>query len=278
MNIDAFTVCVGDRYARMLDHSLPVWLRTCDRVVVVTDKDTVFENRAADFIVTDIFTRYGASFNKGAALSEGFARSRPTDWVLNFDADIIPPEDWREKIERIGLRPGKLFGCSHRYGEDGAVIPDADFPNIWGFFHLWHLDDPRSWRRPVFDSTCGHAGNYDHSFMMQWEEQARVDLWPDIKLTHQGKPREHWFGRDPKNEKRMRALFTLGLWEAWQLRAGHIKPPEAQKICIEPGPVDSWIRPMLERFSTEDPFLFQSRVGTDPQPDEDFIQCPFQSE
>lgn len=111
--------------------------------------------------------------------------------------------------------------------------------------------------------------------MTQWEEKARVDLWPEIKVTHQGKPREHWFGRDPKNAKRMRALFTLGLWEAWQLRAGHIATPEPMRFCIEPGPLHTWIHPMLDQYSSKDPFLYQVRIGSDPRPEEEFIPCPF---
>lgn len=262
MKIDGLTTCVGERYAKMLEKSLPIWLETLDSLTVVTDSHTShreLEATSANIFLTEIFTAYGASFNKGAALSAGFAQSGATDWVLNFDADIIPPRDWRKKVEAVA-RPGKLFGSSRRYGEDDVLIPDADFPNIWGFFHLWQVDDPHSWRRPVFDSTCGHAGNYDHSFMMQWPESERVDLWPEIKLVHQGSPRQQWFGRDPKNEKRMRALFTLGLWDAWHLRAGHIKVPEPQRVCIEPGP-RWWVVEQLQKYTSEDPFAYEVCVS-----------------
>jgi hypothetical protein len=279
VNIAGLVVCVGDRYATMLHKPLRIWIKTLDSLTIVTDHDTkIFsefhENcvcASANIFRTDLFTAHGASFNKGAALSAGFAHANPQDWVLNFDADIIPPRDWREKVEPL-VRPGKLLGSSRRYGEDGSLIPDADFPNIWGFFHLWHVDDPHSWRRPVFDSTCGHAGNYDHSFMMQWPESERVDVWPEIKLIHQGPPRQQWFGRDPGNLKKMRNLFMLGLYEAWQLKAGHIKPPEPYKICIDFGP-PGWVYEMLSDYTTKDPFLYQVRVGDDPKQDEEFVRC-----
>ena len=235
MKISALTTCVGPKYAAMLERSLPVWLNTCENVYVVTDIDTCDRLVQAvekclclgDFhpIVTNLFTLHGASFNKGASLSSGFAHIENPEWILNFDADILPPADWR-KIVEPHLSVGKLHGCSHRYREDGTQIPDADYPNIWGFFHLWHVDDPHSWRRPVYTVDCGHAGNYDHTFMMQWPPEDRVDLWPELKVVHQGEPRQQWFGNDAKNEKKMVNLFTLGLHEAWLTKAGHVKVPD----------------------------------------------------
>jgi len=106
MKISALTTCVGPKYAAMLHKSLPIWLETCDEVIVVTDLDTKINWKVAiDFFQgakgcttlipsrTDIFTAHGASFNKGAALSHGFAKIKDPEWVLNFDADILPPPD-----------------------------------------------------------------------------------------------------------------------------------------------------------------------------------------
>lgn len=263
MKISALTTCVGDQYAAYLKNSYPIWKDGCDEVVVVTDWKTFQANRFDCFekaFVTEIFTAHKASFNKGAALSQGFAVLNPDDWVLNFDSDILPPDDWRKIVEG-GLRPGKLFGCSHRYGEDGSFIPDADFPNIWGFFHLWHISDYHSWKRPVFDPTCGHAGNYDHTFMMQWEPEARVDLWPALKLIHQGEPRQRWFGDDSQNERKMTNLFTLGLWDAWATRAGHITPPyEPLEIELNGAHGTEWVLKELRRYNDWDPFRYQVTV------------------
>lgn len=265
MKISALTTCVGEKYAEYLKKSLPIWADTCDEVQVVTDDETVcrFGNQPKNvyWFITDIFTQYGASFNKGAALSQGFAIIRNPDWILNFDADIMPPPDWREKIEKLQPLPGSLYGCSHRYREDGTQIPDADYPNIWGFFHLWNVADRHSWRRPVYDVSVGHAGNYDHTFMTQWPEKARVDLWPEIKLIHQGEPRQSWFGTDPQNTRKMKNLFTLGLYEAWTTKAGHIKVPKPiQSIILNKNDPDYLLASVLEKYTDPDPFKYRVEI------------------
>ena len=268
--ISGLTTCVGEKYARYLQRSLPIWLNTCDEVYVVTDHDdTVAEQIyscaknclcVADFqlIRTSLFTDFGASFNKGAALSAGFAYIKDPEWILNFDADVLPPRDWRKKVEEK-LTVGRLFGCSHRYREDGTLIPDADFPNIWGFFHLWHVEDPHSWKRPAFEVDVGHAGNYDHSFMRQWPEKDRTDLWPELRVVHQGEPRQQWFGNDPRNKKKMANLFMLGLWEAWATKAGHIKVPEPDKeFHAQRSDLTACeTRELLHKFTDVDPFKYR---------------------
>ena len=272
MKISALTTCVGEKYARYLNNSLRIWLETCDEVVVVTDLATrrnagvnwIYWDRAI-CVTTDVFTAYGASFNKGAALSEGFAAIKDPEWILNFDADVLPPANWRELVEPR-LSVGKLHGCSHRYREDGSQIPDADYPNIWGFFHLWNVADPHTWKRPVFESDCGHAGNYDHTFMTQWPETERVDLWPDLKLIHQGEPRQSWFGNDPKNDKKMANLFMLGLWDAWHTKAGHIKTPSPDATIIVNGH-DLTLEEaqlLLKEHTDPDPFKYKLEIKCPP--------------
>ena len=264
MKISGLTTCVGEKYARYLEKSLPIWLDTLDALTIVTDIETricfPMEQRCDVAWVhrTDVFTAHGASFNKGAALSSGFATIKEPAWILNFDADVLPPADWRVKVEK-NLTVGRLFGCSHRYREDGTLIPDADFPNIWGFFHIWHVEDPHSWRRPAFEVDVGHAGNYDHSFMRQWPEKERTDFWPELRIVHQGEPRQQWFGNDPKNSKKMANLFMLGLWEAWATKAGHIKVPEPIKqFHVERGNLTACeTRELLHKFTDVDPFKYR---------------------
>jgi hypothetical protein len=275
MKISGLTTCVGEKYARYLAKSLPIWLDTCDLVTVVTDPETAWLmenigswNERVNYHVTNVFTAYDASFNKGAALSSGFATIKDPEWILNFDADVLPPRDWRKQVEEK-LIVGCLFGCSHRYREDGTPIQDANFPNIWGFFHLWHVEDPHSWRRPPFEVDVGHAGNYDHSFMRQWPETSRVDLWPELRIIHQGEPRQQWFGNDPKNRKKMANLFMLGLWEAWATKAGHIKVPEPEAATLAAAENFnlSEIRKLLRQFTDVDPFKYRLviKAGIGPE-------------
>ena len=264
--ISALTTCVGEKYARYLEKSLPIWLDTCDEIFVVGVSET-FERipyhpdnySKLHLLSTDVFTAHGASFNKGAALSTGFASIEAPEWILNFDADVLPPANWRELVEPR-LSVGRLHGCSHRYREDGSQIPDADYPNIWGFFHLWNVADPHTWKRPVFESDCGHAGNYDHTFMTQWPETERVDLWPDLKLIHQGEPRQSWFGNDPKNDKKMANLFMLGLWDAWHTKAGHIKTPQPQnRLTFQHESLEKSMH-LLKVWTDPDPFKYNMEI------------------
>jgi len=99
--------------------------------------------------------------------------------------------------------------------------------------------------------------------MMQWPETDRVDLWPELKLVHQGEPRQQWFGSDPKNTKKMVNLFTLGLYEAWLTKAGHVKVPEpvmCQKIPDGTVFTLSEMRALLQQYTDPDPFKYRLEI------------------
>lgn len=97
--------------------------------------------------------------------------------------------------------------------------------------------------------------------MMQWPEYARVDLWPQLRLVHQGEPRQSWFGLDPRNAKKMKALFSLGLYEAWKLRAGHIRVPQPKELTISnAGRSTDDIVEILSRYNDVDPFKYKVTV------------------
>ena len=95
--------------------------------------------------------------------------------------------------------------------------------------------------------------------MMQWPEKERVDLWPELKLVHQGEPRQSWFGNDPKNDKKMVNLFTLGLYEAWLTKAGHVKTPQPPKHLIAHASLEE-TRRLLKKFTSPDPFKYNIEV------------------
>lgn len=98
--------------------------------------------------------------------------------------------------------------------------------------------------------------------MMQWDPKARVDLWPEVKVTHQGEPRQQWFGRDVKNARKMRNLFQLGLWEAWFTRAGHVKvpDPQADRVLDVGNMTLEEIRWLLQKYTDPDPFRYRLRI------------------
>ena len=192
LRLDAITCCVGQYYCDLLSNSLPVWLPFLDSLTIVTrpnDPATQFYGPKTNICATDLFGMYGAHFNKGAALCQGYGLMQPRDWVLHFDADILPPDDWYDRmLERLE------FGCLHatrRYSESGEPLDEQEF---WpyGFFQLWHSCDPAAIRWPLFEPWHAHAGNYDAEFAEYWPKSKWVDL--GFPVTHFGEPRVNWFG------------------------------------------------------------------------------------
>lgn len=192
--VTAITVCVD--YSHWLANGLPRWQRA-GRVLVVTakrDRDTqqLLEGRPGVLQhLTNVFWAHGADFNKGAAIAEAFDTLDPAslDWVLFFDADIVPPEDWVERVAAARPRPGLLHGA-RRFDNLGREIGD---PGLAGFFHLAHASDPNMLVRPIVDTHWRHAGNYDSTFQDRWPKQSHV-LIPDLRLVHLGDTGRNWCG------------------------------------------------------------------------------------
>lgn len=191
MNISGITTCVGELYAGYLRQTLPVWLATLDSVTVITKwQEPEVCQLMRDFPVyllpTFAFTRDGAYFNKGAALNDGYAAAKPTDWCLSFDCDTSPPPDWRTKAESI-IEPGNLYGA-RRYAGTRPFMP-------YGYFQLWHTSDPaptNPGKAGPFAACYAHGGRYDGVFLENWPEDRRREL--PFRLKHHGPPRRHWFG------------------------------------------------------------------------------------
>lgn len=191
MFVSGVTTCVN--YADLLSKGLPVWKDTIDDLLVVTrpdDKDTLAlcDRLGVRSLATLAFERDGAVFNKAAALEEGLSLLNPKAWCLFFDADIIPPTDWKKELKRHKLRPGNLYGMRRRL-ENGSSFRDA---GINGFFQLWHVSDPHAQDRPLLGSWH-NASCYDVAFAQRWEKRARIVI--PIFMTHQGEPAKNWLGR-----------------------------------------------------------------------------------
>lgn len=195
--IHGLTVCVD--YADHLAYSLPLWLPDLASLMVVTayaDHDTeavcAYYGRQIPTPLTlyrtDAFTLHGATFNKGLAMEEARQHMPWEDWILFFDADIVPPTNWRLGLGDLQL--GYLYGC-WRYSPPSYVREPDDCVG-YGYFQLFHSRDPKVQHTPLLETCWRHAGNYDSAFLLSF--RSMVKALP-IPLVHLGE-RGHWWGRE----------------------------------------------------------------------------------
>jgi hypothetical protein len=182
---EGLTVSVG--YADELRRILPLWRNICSRIVVATDMSddatVAVCSGLADVYRTKRFYEGGASFNKGGAMELVRTRLSADDWVVVFDADIIPPAS----IDFSGLTPGNLYGAPRRY-EDGRLIREGGFP---GYFWIFHGTDPALGRE--WFTSWKHAGCYDSEFEKKWPRDKKIKL--PFNVTHIGEHGQNWWGR-----------------------------------------------------------------------------------
>lgn len=205
MNLRGLVVCVN--YVDLLSRSLDLWHTGLDRLIVVTSPNDEATRLLCDRFnvethITDIFYVNGAKFNKGAALSEAIVKTglrNDADWLMTFDADIVPPENWRVHVERSNPIPGKLYGAYRYWQPENASPLQLDMtkrmPQSWvlGFFTMFHNTD-RNVGNPVFDLHWPHAGSYDTEFTNRWSKTDQIIL-KNVPMIHQGEERMNWCGR-----------------------------------------------------------------------------------
>jgi hypothetical protein len=207
MRLTALCCCVN--YSDLFAHSISRWHQGCERLLVVTDskdKDTqqLCQRHNVETHVTDIFYANRAHFNKGAALAEmclAFGIRQDVDWLMTFDADIVPPADWRDQLDGARITPGRLYGAYRYQQPEDTREPFLDYrkkmPQGWvlGFFTVFHSRDRHlpPPENPLFDLHWPHAGNYDTAFTNRWGKQEQVIL--AIPMIHLGQERQHWAGR-----------------------------------------------------------------------------------
>jgi hypothetical protein len=277
--IDGFTCCTGALYAEQLKRSLPVWNDTLDSITIVTRSSDAHviaackPYRKLRLVFTDVFDQHGAHFNKGAALNVAYAAMDPLDGVLHFDSDILPPPDWRARVERE-FRVGTIVGTD-RSQDGGQPIVDKG-PKPYGFFQLWHATDPAAQFWPLFEPWHPHAGNYDIEFLEHWHPKTRVIL--PFHVIHFGEPRKNWFGvagdeqADSVKFRQMEELNNANLHHvrmASRKPENRLKVPDFKlKLCLrgEAG----WARAMIRACMTDDPFLVSARIGQ-LRPDEQLL-------
>ena len=208
--VKAVVVCVG--YDDILKITMPTVLPHVEKMVVVTSPD---DKRTQEYVagfanvkthVTDVFTRNGAKFNKGAGMEEGFDALGRDGWILVLDADIMVPPDLGERLEALKPKRGYLYNPRRRILENPADWWRYTNPKKWGelplrkedkgwygYFQLFNAADPALVGRPWYPTDFTHAGQCDDKFQHRWPADRK--LRPDFEVLHLGKCDENWFGR-----------------------------------------------------------------------------------
>jgi glycosyltransferase involved in cell wall biosynthesis len=204
MTIHGLAVSVD--YADYLARGIARWRQGLASLLVVTTPadhatQALARRHGADLVETNLFTRDGAVFNKGRAMEYARAYLPWSDWILFIDADVIPPVDWKERLEAQRPQPGWLYGAV-RYAGDGTLEDvgqprfPSDVPGV-GYFQLFHSADPAvqvAPGEPLIDTHWIHGGNYDNRFLDRWRRRCRPVRTVPFRLAHLG-PRDNWFGR-----------------------------------------------------------------------------------
>lgn len=193
--IHGLTVCVG--YADYLKHCLPNWLSSLSSLTIATTQDDWETRDLGDayydsgyscpqtVVTTGAFTKDGAVFNKGLVMETARYHMQWEDWILFFDADILPPANWADSLPELEM--GYLYGA-WRYNPDGSRVDD-DRPG-YGYFQLFHAKDPKVQHTPLLSTHYKHAGNYDSDFLLSFRGLTKT---LDLYLVHIG-PKGQWFG------------------------------------------------------------------------------------
>lgn len=203
--IDGLVVC--EKYSDYFCQCIGNWKKGLRSITVVTserDLETIrlCTSHEIEPFVTDVFWKNGAKFNKGASIADAYASREWNDWVLFFDADINPPENWMEQICAKPGHPeiGNLYGA-HRVLENGKPIVEGE---IVGAFMLFHSSDKNAKFRPIVDAHWSHSGNYDSTFQDRWTKEKRIKF--GMKVQHIGQPFQNWCGRG--NAEGMKDLWN----------------------------------------------------------------------
>lgn len=181
MRISGVTVCVGELYQDIFAKVRAKWEAGLDDLYVV---------RSGPFFGKEYF-------NQGAALNYGINQLHNPDWLLSFDCDIEPPDNWQEHLTRLDAKC--LYGVRRIDAATDQLIGKSFKP--YGFFQLWHSSQNRR-----FPEQYGHCGRRDVKFAEQWSTRNWRQL--PFSVIHYGERRKYWHGVG--NEHLTQALFANG--------------------------------------------------------------------
>jgi hypothetical protein len=220
LRLEAVTVSVG--FDDMLDVTLQMNHPHLDTMIVVTahhDKKThqVCAKHGAMCVHTDLFSKNGRRFNKGAAINAGFGYFQYLGWRMHLDADIVLPDNFRRVLfNHTHLHRSTLYGSdrvnvigrkeiddirlngtpqhqqrclveSHaRRPIGGRFVHTLHGYLPLGYFQLWHS----SCQKP-YPYSLGTAAHDDTLFSMLWP-LSRRQLLPSALVYHLCEREPQW--------------------------------------------------------------------------------------
>lgn len=233
--VEAVVTCLN--YGDFLAETLPYLVSQVDRVVVVTDHSddltrALCERWSVECVPTDAFTEKGDAFCKGAGINIGLAALRQQGWIIHVDADIVLPSQFRNMVDKSGLRRDCIYGAervnvtgwnrweqlrasfhrdpqfSYRYLVNtppdlpiGAHVIHKQHGYVpIGYFQMWHSEymHKANIRYPEVE---GSAENMDVQWAIRWPRRQRL-LLPTARLFHLESEDAHmganWNGRKTK--------------------------------------------------------------------------------
>jgi hypothetical protein len=211
LRLEYVTTSVG--FDDMLDVSLAANHPHFDTAIIVTSHDDertqkVAAKHGAICVLSDLFSKNGRVFNKGAAINDGFSRWQYHGWRAHMDADIIVPDNFRrilfnhtvldqsciygadridvvgrEPLARIGREPQHIYSFlmtpQHRHVISSRYVDTLRGYVPIGYFQLWHAGkQPRE-----YPYSLGNAAHDDVMFAHQWPRERRR-LLPTMVLWH----------------------------------------------------------------------------------------------
>ena len=208
MQIDCIIPCVG--YDDFLDLTLPSIKPHFDSILVVTmDSDAATKKCClkyhTPFLCTDEWYSEMSVLNKGRALNEALGFLNHIDWICSLDADIVLPEDFRQRLS--DLDPVCLYSARRKMCRTAAeykrFLTDRNMmrfqdaiasgrtePILLGYLQLWCQRV-----RPVaFPISYPNAEYYDITFCRNWSVDNRRNI-PDMHVLHLGEHGVNWNGR-----------------------------------------------------------------------------------
>jgi hypothetical protein len=202
LRLEAVTVSVG--FDDLLDETLTINHPQLDTMIVVTshaDRRTqgVARKHGAICVQTDLFSKHGRAFNKGAAINAGFGHFQYYGWRMHLDADIALPDNFRRVLfNHTPLVKSDLYGADrvnvigrheledlkhcttpqHTHqcivesqvarAHGGRFVDTLHGYLPLGYFQLWHARTQKS-----YPYSLGTAEHDDCLFAMLWPEAHR---------------------------------------------------------------------------------------------------------